>query len=134
MIIDRQSVKTTEAGGVRGYDAGKKVKGRKRHIAVDTLGNLLEVAVHAANIRDRDEARLLLGRLGQETQDAVQKIWAGGAYAGWLVGWVRGKAGRSAGGGSPPAGSKGVSGAAPALGGRAYSRLAQPLPEAEQGL
>ena len=51
-IIDTQSVKTTEAGGERGYDAGKKINGRKRHIVVDTVGNLLDVVVHAAGIQD----------------------------------------------------------------------------------
>ena len=56
IIIDSQSVKATEAGGQRGCGAGKKVKGRKRHIAADTLGNLLEVVVHAANIQSLPRA------------------------------------------------------------------------------
>lgn len=57
-VIDSQIVKTTESGGPCGYDAGKKVKGRKRHILTDTDGNLVIVAVHAADIQDRDGAPL----------------------------------------------------------------------------
>jgi putative transposase len=88
-IIDSQSVKTTAVGGVRGYDAGKKVKGRKRHIVVDTLGNLLDVVVHAADIQDRDGAKLVLNKLAQTTKEALQKLWADGGYRGELVDWVR---------------------------------------------
>ncbi len=88
-IIDSQSVKTTEAGGLRGYDAGKKVNGRKRHIVVDTLGHVIEVAVHAANIQDRDGAKLVLNKLSQAARTRLKRLWADGGYRGKLISWVR---------------------------------------------
>jgi putative transposase len=59
-VIDSQSAKTTESSGVSGYDAGKKIKGRKRHILTDTTGLLIGLAVHGADIQDRDGAPNLL--------------------------------------------------------------------------
>jgi putative transposase len=58
-------------------------------VIVDTVGNVLDVVVHAANIQDRDGARLLLKRLWEQTRDHVQKIWTDGAYKGDLVDWVQ---------------------------------------------
>ena len=73
--------------GPRGYDAGKKVSGRKRHIVVDTTGLLLAVVVHAASIQDRDGARLVLARLLNRFP-RLQIIWADAAYAGKLIAWA----------------------------------------------
>ena len=80
-IIDSQSVKTTEAGGPKGYDAGKKVNGRKRHILVDTLGLLLVLVVHTANIQDRDGLALVCRRLRRRFP-WLRLIFADGGYQG----------------------------------------------------
>jgi len=88
-IIDSQSVKGSEMIGRarRGYDAGKKVNGTKRHLAVDALGLLLTVLVTAASTQDRDAARPLLWNL-RRAFPSVKLAWADGGYAGKLVTWA----------------------------------------------
>ena len=86
-IVDSQSVKTTDRGGEHGYDAGKKINGRKRHVLVDTLGLVWLVMVTAAATQDRDGARLLLTVLATKMR-RLRVIWADGGYAGKLVDWL----------------------------------------------
>jgi putative transposase len=83
-IIDSQSVKTTEVGGPTGFDAGKKVKGRKRHVLVDILGLLVVVLVTAASVQDRDAVPHLL-REGCGASGRLQKVLVDGAYNGEVV-------------------------------------------------
>lgn len=86
-IIDSQSVRTASQSGVRGYDAGKKITGRKRHVLVDTLGNILALKVTTADVQDRDGAQLLLNVL-TVAFGWLKLIWADGGYTGKLIGHV----------------------------------------------
>jgi transposase len=89
-IIDSQSVKAAEtvARSSRGFDAGKKVNGRKRHIAVDTLGLLVCVLVTAAGVQDRTAARDLLTRM-RGVCPTIRHLWADSGYTGTLLAWAR---------------------------------------------
>jgi transposase len=80
-VVDSQSIKTTESGGISGYDAGKKIKGRKRHIVTDTLGFMVGLVVHSAGIQDRDGAPEVL-KLIRGAYPDLRHIFADGGYAG----------------------------------------------------
>jgi putative transposase len=97
-IVDSQSVKTTGVGGKeRGFDGAKKVKGRKRHLLVDTQGLVLEVRVHNANVTDRDGIKLLLEPSSPDRLPRLSHLWLDAGYtgqdrgAGWverMLGWT----------------------------------------------
>ncbi|WP_422461715.1 IS5 family transposase [Endozoicomonas sp. ALB115] len=84
--IDSQSVKTSGKRGDRGYDGGKKIKGRKRHIAVDTLGLILVVWVHAAAFSDSFAGQFILAHLKKYFKN-IGKVWADCGYRGYLEEW-----------------------------------------------
>jgi len=88
-IVDSQSVKGADTLGkhTRGYDAGKKINGRKRHIVTDTLGLLIVVAVTTAAVQDRDGGKLVLDR-AKTKMPSLAHVWADGGYAGKLLAWV----------------------------------------------
>jgi transposase len=89
-VIDSQSVKSANTARETGYDAGKKIKGRKRHILTDTQGIPQKVKVHQAGIQDRDGGKLLL-EPAKPDLPRLKRIWADGGYAGQFVSWAKEK-------------------------------------------
>ena len=88
-VLDSQSVKSADHGGPRGYDAGKKIVGRKRHILVDFTGVIRSLVVTTANVQDRDGAKLVLD-LAKGWFPQLRAIFADSGYAGDLIRWVKG--------------------------------------------
>ncbi|MGI5182324.1 IS5 family transposase [Dactylosporangium sp. CA-152071] len=86
-VLDSQSVKATDRGGLHGYDGGKRVNGIKRHLLVDTLGIVLKVCVSPASVDDRDAAMVLLSLLGKGLT-RLRQVWADAGYQGPFVQWA----------------------------------------------
>jgi transposase len=87
-ILDSQSVKTAERGGSAATNGGKKIKGRKRHLLVDTQGLILKVVVHAADVQDRDGGRLVLEAIAPHFP-RLRHLWVDAGYRGQFVSWVQ---------------------------------------------
>jgi len=87
-ILDTQTVKTSHAGGPRGDDGGKKLKGRKRHLLVDTLGLVLKAFVQEADGRDPEAAPALIAWASLHLP-TVRPLWVDRIYRGWFVDWVQ---------------------------------------------
>ena len=118
----RSRARTPSAPTRAGFDAGKKVNGRKRHIVVDTMGLLLAVIITTAAVQDRDGARRVLDRL-RFTMPSVALVWADGGYGGQLVGWACESAARQRRDRAQTAGNQDLPRAAPPLGRRTHLRL-----------
>jgi putative transposase len=88
-VIDSQSVRTAGSGGPsRGYDGAKRLKGRKRHLLVDTLGLVLLACVHAADLQDREGGRTLIAAGSAEALPCLEVVWADAGYAGAFARWL----------------------------------------------
>lgn len=88
-VIDSRSVKSAGMGGpARGYDGAKRLKGRKRHLLVDTTGLVLLACVHAADLHDRDGARLLVGTAPPQELSRMELVWADQGYTGQFARWL----------------------------------------------
>jgi putative transposase len=93
-IVDSQSVRTTSVGGpARGYDGAKRLKGRKRHLLVDTIGLVLLACVHAANLPDRVGAQELVTSTSAAALPRLELVWADAAYAGTFSRWLEAERG-----------------------------------------
>ena len=133
-VIDSQSVKTTESGGARGYDAGKKINGHKRHIVTDTLGLLVGLLVHGAQVQDRDGAPELLKTI-RHRFPWLRHLFADGAYAGPKLRGALDRIGDWDGADRQTLRSRrGLRGLAAPMGRRTHVRMARTMSKARKGL